>query len=889
MRQRSLAVLGMALVCVLICRGASAQEASLTGVATDDTKSVLPGVTVTATGLANGAQFVSVTDVRGEYRLLQLPPGHYRINADLTGFGSVVLPDIQLLVGQNAVVPLALKLAQVNETVTVTGEAPLVDTASSQVAGNVNPRQMEELPLQGRNWMELSKMVKGVTANVITNNPGVSDDMFQLNLDGQQVTQKISGGFGQPRFSRESIAEFQIVTNMFDITQGRSAGMQVQAVSRSGSNTPHGSFYGFFRDDKLNAPDPITGTVLPYQNQQIGGSLGGPIVKDKLHYFVSYEYEREPGTSFSAPAALAGQSFTTPYKNSQQSTLLRIDDALSTKNRLSLRATRWDWANPFVLAAGGHPSNASDQTKSATNVVGTWSNVLSDTRVQQLHVGYNNFQWANQGLANVGDTFEYDFPGLTLGKPYNYPQWLYQDYTEGRYDLSWHRGGHDMKVGGEFIYAHVSALWYLEREGRMAFTSLPTDISTRIPQSDPYNVAGWNLNGLDPLVQRLEKNYNNGDWTLSVPGPTWAVWFGDNWRVSQNLTINYGVRWDVAWNAASTPDTIPNSIPINNGSAAASTNIPGIGAGDFGYRNDIHDNLNIAPRAGFAWNLGGGNDMVIRGGTGLYYAVPQTQYTYSPQLYSRMITASFPNDGKPGFIQDPTRGISTYEQALAAAPAQAARVFSPDFRNPYTWQSSLGFQKQLNTVTALEADLVHFNLYRDLRTVDPNLTYDAISGYNKNPAAGRPNPCVRATRVFPQHGTAGLHGGLDGAQSTPEVERAGRCHLYPRPVAARRWHGITDEPEREQPVQLPRRRVRHVGGVPAQHVPRLGCISNAVGPNVEPLVHLWVRQSFQRQHLGGCLRQAGHESSEPHGDRRRRRRDHDSRSGARPVAGSRRD
>ena len=106
MRQRSLAVLGMALVCVLICRGASAQEASLTGVATDDTKSVLPGVTVTATGLANGAQFVSVTDVRGEYRLLQLPPGHYRINADLTGFGSVVLPDIQLLVGQNAVVPL---------------------------------------------------------------------------------------------------------------------------------------------------------------------------------------------------------------------------------------------------------------------------------------------------------------------------------------------------------------------------------------------------------------------------------------------------------------------------------------------------------------------------------------------------------------------------------------------------------------------------------------------------------------------------------------------------------------------------------------------------------------------------------------------------------------
>jgi hypothetical protein len=740
MRLRAQFVPAVILVLTVLGPSAFAQEASLTGTVIDDTKAVLPGVTVTAVDLSNGAQFVSVSDVRGEYRLLQMPPAHYRLHAELTGFTSVVVTDIQLLVGQNAVVPLALKLAQVNETVTVTGEAPLVDTASSQVAGNVNPRQMEELPLQGRNWMELSKMVKGVTANVISNNPGVSDDMFQLNLDGQQVTQKISGGFGQPRFSRESIAEFQIVTNMFDITQGRSAGMQVQAVSRSGTNTVNGSFYGFFRDDKLNAPDPITNTVLPYQNQQIGGSIGGPILKDQLHYFASYEYEREPGTNFSAPSALPGQTFTTPFRNSQKSTLIRVDEALSTKNRVTVRGTRWDWANPFVLAAGGHPSNASDQTKSATNVIGTWSSVLSDTKVQQVHVGYNNFQWANQGLASVGDTLEYDFPGLTLGKPYNFPQWLYQNYTESRYDLSWHHGAHDVKIGGEYIYAHVSALWYLEREGRVNFMSLPTDISTRISQADPYNVASWNLAGLDPLVQRLEKNYTNGDWTLSVPGPTWAAWFGDNWRVTPNLTVNYGVRWDVAWNAASTPDTIPNSIPINNGSAASPARLPSTGAGDFGYRNDIHDNRDVAPRAGFAWNIGGSNDMVLRGGTGIYFAVPQTQYTYSPQLYSRMITASFANDGKPGFLQNPTRGISTYQEALAAAPAQAARLFSPDFRNPYTWQSSIGFQKQLNAVTGFEADLVHYNLYRDLRTVDPNLTYDPNTGYNKNPSAGRPNP-----------------------------------------------------------------------------------------------------------------------------------------------------
>src|SRR5207249_11939786 len=160
--------------------------------------------------------------------------------AELTGFSTVVLERVELLVGQHATIPFTLKLAQVNETVTVAGESPLVDTTSSQIAGNVDRRQMEELPLQGRNWMELSKLVKGVTANDIGNSIGTgtqTDDLWQLNLDGQQITQKVAGsGFGQPRFSREAIAEFQVVTNLFDITQGRSAGMEIQAISKSGTN-----------------------------------------------------------------------------------------------------------------------------------------------------------------------------------------------------------------------------------------------------------------------------------------------------------------------------------------------------------------------------------------------------------------------------------------------------------------------------------------------------------------------------------------------------------------------------------------------------------------------------------------------------------------------------
>ena len=479
--------------------------------------------------------------------------------------------------------------------------------------------------------------------------------------------------------------------------------------------------------------------MLPYENQQMGGSLGGPIIRNKLHYFASYEYEREPGTRFAQPTAMPDQSFTVPFKNSQWSFLGRADYQLTTNDRLSFRGSYWDWSNPFVLATTGHPSNASVQTKQATNVLGSWSRVIRSNLIQEVKVGYNNFQWANQGLPQVGDTFEYRFPGLTVGKPYNYPAVALPGLRRGplRPDLEPRQPRRQVRRrahGRARARAVVPAA-----RGDHDLHRGAADISRRIPASAPYDISQWDLTGLDPIAQRFERNYNNGDWTLEVPGPTWAIWAGDTWRVGSNFTVNVGVRWDVAWNAAATPDTIENSIPIDNGSAAAATDIPEMEAGDFGYRNDIRDLGNIAPRGGFTWNIGGKNDFVVRGGTGLYWALPQTQYTYSPQLFSRMITASFNNDGLPNFVEDPTRGVDTYDEAQAKAPPQAARIFDPDFKNAYTWQSSIGFQKQLGSVTGLEIDLVHYQMYNDLRTVDPNLTYDAATGYNR-PAAVRPNP-----------------------------------------------------------------------------------------------------------------------------------------------------
>ena len=272
-----------------------AQEATLNGSVRDNTGGVLPGVTVTATHEAAGTTFVGVTDAAGLYRIV-LRAGVYRITAELAGFATVARPGIELLVGRTATLNLDMTVSGVQETVTVTGEAPLIDTTSSNIASNIDPRQMQDLPLNGRNWMDLTLLSPGSRTNSATEIPYDRQGYFQINVDGQQVTFTLCCQQNQPRFSRDSIAEFELTTNRFDATKGRTAGMMVNAITKSGTNTPSGTFSGFFRDDSMNAKDHIQNRVLPYSNQNYSGTFGGPIIRDRMHFFGNWEYEREPST-----------------------------------------------------------------------------------------------------------------------------------------------------------------------------------------------------------------------------------------------------------------------------------------------------------------------------------------------------------------------------------------------------------------------------------------------------------------------------------------------------------------------------------------------------------------------------------------------------------------
>jgi len=278
---------------VVSTASAFAQQATITGTVTDSSGGVLPGVTITVIHEETGNTFEAVTDTQGQFRV-PVRVGAHRLTATLAGFQTVTRTGLQLLLNQTLNVPVQLGPATLTETVTVTGEAPLVDTKESTVGANIDPRQVQDLPINGRNWMDLTLLAPGARRNegggLVQNRQGYA----QTNVDGQQITTNYHStpDSEQPQISRDAIAEFQVVANRFDATQGRSSGMVVNAITKSGTNNLTGTLGGYFRNDKFNAKDFILNRVLPYSNQQFSMTVGGPVVRDRLHYFAAYEFER---------------------------------------------------------------------------------------------------------------------------------------------------------------------------------------------------------------------------------------------------------------------------------------------------------------------------------------------------------------------------------------------------------------------------------------------------------------------------------------------------------------------------------------------------------------------------------------------------------------------
>ena len=747
-----------AILVLLLPVTAYAQEATLVGTVTDSSGAVLPGVTIRAVHEASGNSFEAVTGGRGEFRI-PVRIGTYRVTEELSGFTGVTR-NVTVLVGQEAVLNVQMSPAGVQETVTVTGEAPLVEVTQSKVGGNIDARQVSELPVNGRNWLALSLLAPGNRSNSITDSPteDTTTGNYQINLDGQGVTQTIIGGFGQPQYSRDAISEFEFVANRFDATQGRSAGVQVNAVTKSGTNTPSGSLSGYFRDSRFNAADLVAHRVLPYSDQQVSGTFGGPIVKNKLHYFGSYEHERQPHTFV----------YTTPYPSFNQDLSstdrqdkvdARMDYQLRPQSRFSVRYTYWNYLQPFdptrVGGSTSTPAAAVGVLYKDNAVLGTWSEVLGNRAVNELKVGYATFSWdrfatVKNPKATFNDPYEgsgygvvtVNVRGLTVtGGSVTATQLQRQGVISARDDLSYSfsKGGtHALKLGSEYIHQANSINWCTSCNGFIDATlgARPANLEALFPNLlDP---STWNLGALSPITRLYRQGVGNA--TGNIPMHKIAAWLQEDWTITRRLTLNLGVRYDVEIGAYAN----------NYGVAVAPGEQPFLPA------NRPNDTNNVVPRTGFAFTV---NDRtVIRGGFGKYFS--EEQNFHGVPILAQGAIVEVLNDGRPDFVTNPFNGPTpTFQQVLATTcPANPTLpnclrrailtgIPTPNAQVPYSYQGSIGVQRQMGDATAVTVDYV-YNGGRGLKNTDMNinLSYNAATGAN-NPFT------VISTRPYPDWGS----------------------------------------------------------------------------------------------------------------------------------------
>ncbi len=667
-----------------------AQEATVTGTVVDATGGVLPGVTVTVVNATTGNNFLGVTDERGTYRVA-VRVGVYKMTMELPGFASVT-QEFEALVGQIVSVNAQMRPSAVQESVTVTGEAPLIETTSSTLAGNIDPRQTKDLPVNGGNWLDLSLLAPGNRSNGADPNTPTARQRFdfQLNIDGQQVTNNGRAGAANPRVSQEAVGEFQFVASRWDASQGRSNGVLVNAVTKSGTNTSTGSFTASFRSSRFNAPDFVQKRVLPYKNQRLNGTYGGPIRKDRAHYFIYYEREREPSTV----------TFNSPYRSfniDQKRDVLdwnagtRLDFQVGARQHLMVRGTKWNRTDPAYAGLNGatsHPSAQGYSSAQSDTFFVTFSKVLGNRGLNEIKGGFTGATERNRSVVEWSGHPQAAVAGVTNGAPRinfngyafgnnntNWPQTLGQQVVSLRDDFSYsfNKGGrHDVKTGGEYL----NTFFYLYNCRPCvgiydASTSRPpANIEQIIPVWNNPNT--WNLNALNPFIRSYQIGV--GEFGGQARRNTVAAWVQDDWQTTRRLTLNLGLRYDLQ------PNSFANFVevyPILKGGRP-------------------NDTKNFGPRAGFAYTLS--DRMVIRGGVGRYYGQVVDNLTSFTLSAATTYVAQPLNDGRADFATNPFNGpLPTLAQLRKSGIDQStgSAIATPNMTMPYSWTSSIGFQSKI--------------------------------------------------------------------------------------------------------------------------------------------------------------------------------------------------
>ncbi|MGE5325236.1 MAG: TonB-dependent receptor, partial [Actinomycetota bacterium] len=456
--------------------GQATATSTLQGTVTDKTQAVIKSAEVTVTNKATGATRTTTTNDVGEYRVDVLP-GIYAIQVKAAGFSSAEVKEIEVFIGRTATQNFALNPGAVSETVEVTAAAPLVDQTKTDVSANITPQQIQDLPLIGRDIADLAYLAPGVksadsydpTKNryAILSVNGQGGRNVNVTVNGVDNKDNTVGG-PVMQLPAEAVQEFQISTQRFSAVNGRSAGAAINVITKSGSNTYHGSVFASFRDQAFNAnqklPDPANNTTisqsLPYSRQWFGGSIGGPLKKDKLFAFFGFERQREQTSLAESPAALTQLQLVTALGAQPAATIPRP----FYENRLN---GRLDWTiNPKHSAyfsvstqANNSLNDQSDGTMDLTegnftvnhlqiaNL--TLNSAFSPTLINQLTLG---FQYWNNLIDSTTRAPLITFPDAQFGTNTNVPQNSIQRKYQFKDDVSKTVGKHTLRAGVDYIW-----------------------------------------------------------------------------------------------------------------------------------------------------------------------------------------------------------------------------------------------------------------------------------------------------------------------------------------------------------------------------------------------------------------------------------------------------
>jgi hypothetical protein len=712
--------LALLLTTAMACRAQSG-EADVQGVVKDGTGSVVAGADIALTNRDSGDKRAVKSASDGRYTFPTVAPGHYSITVSARGFATQNITGMTIELDQHVIEDVTLKAGGANEVVEVTSVVPQVDTTSNDVGGLVTQAEIDDLPIQNRQYLALALLTPGTTQagsrtfySNVQSGGGVYFYANGFSWDGVS-NQQTEEGDPRQNIPEDAVSEFKTYTAQMPADLGWAMGGYTALVTKSGTNKIHGDVFEYYRDTAMTALNQFQTGAAPYTRNQFGGSVGGPIFKDRTHYFGAYERTQamtswtlsEPSGSAAATdyGTLLG---THPAPSHDQLIVGRIDHDLTSKQQIFFRVAFEEQLTTGSGCGGTSTTGCYDgQYPRKAYVAGhTWepkANMVNEARFQYAYISYELGPWGTPPPHTPEDFLNPSYTS-NVSRAYVFPSFSYghtyaADGVESRWQvndsLSIQLGAHSIKIGGDVSYVPYTDGAAINLNGTYTFN-----------KDQPFDNTPATINALDPsTVQAFTQGAVPLLWYL--PSAQQSYFAEDSWHIRPNLTLNFGLRYDLQRGSPFLDTYTPNpSKPV----------IP--------FEGDPHargDWNNLGPRFGFAYDPFNNGKNVFRGGYGVFYNFIQTELQEAEKLNFVACNISLTSTSNATVPYPNPYGGQNVTSFCSSTSNTNVVTLSPGFSNAYLHQFSLGYSRQLNKTLSISVDGLYDHGLRDYKIYDRNI------------------------------------------------------------------------------------------------------------------------------------------------------------------------